>query len=186
MRRHVFGLAALAVCASATLAVAQQTPPGLPTPRVNHSFPAGLKAGTSVEVTVVGNDLDDPTGLFLKGEADMVLSYTTSPAYHAIAENKPNYGYAEFREGFYPQIEIAGILKSSPHQDLARQFLAWLATPEAQAIIPTTNWMYPVVALGDKLPAAFPAHPQKILSLPEDQITAEKSAWIDEALAALR
>lgn len=64
MRRHVFGLAALAVCASATLAVAQQTPPGLPTPRVNHSFPAGLKAGTSVEVTVVGNDLDDPTGLF--------------------------------------------------------------------------------------------------------------------------
>ena len=25
-------------------------------------------------------------GLFLEGEADMVLSYTTSPAYHLIAE----------------------------------------------------------------------------------------------------
>ena len=125
-------------------------------------------------------------GLFLKGEADMVLSYTTSPAYHAIAENKPNYGYADFTEGFYPQIEVAGILKSSPHQDLAKQFLAWLATPEAQAGIPTTNWMYPVVALGDKLPSAFPPLPQKILTLPEDDVTADKSAWIDEALAALR
>jgi ABC-type thiamine transport system, periplasmic component len=27
-------------------------------------------------------------GLFLKGESDLVLSYTTSPAYHIIAEKK--------------------------------------------------------------------------------------------------
>lgn len=143
-------------------------------------------AGLKPHLVTMARGWSDAYGLFLKGEADMVLSYTTSPAYHAIAESKPNYGYADFTEGFYPQIEVAGILKSSPHLDLAKQFLDWLATPEAQAGIPTTNWMYPVVALGDKLPAAFPPLPQKILTLPEDEITANKSAWIDEALAALR
>src|SRR4051794_19507873 len=30
-------------------------------------------------------------GLFLKGEADMVLSYSTSPAYHVAVEKKMNY-----------------------------------------------------------------------------------------------
>jgi thiamine transport system substrate-binding protein len=33
-------------------------------------------------------------GLFLKGESDLVLSYTTSPAYHIIAEKKDNYAAA--------------------------------------------------------------------------------------------
>jgi len=34
--------------------------------------------------------------MFLKGEADMVLSYTTSPAYHIIAEQKNQYVAANF------------------------------------------------------------------------------------------
>ncbi|MBY0512353.1 MAG: PPC domain-containing protein [Gemmataceae bacterium] len=63
MRRLAFGLAAVAVCGFATLGPAQQTPPGLPTPRVHNAFPAGAKSGTSVEVTVTGADLDEPTGL---------------------------------------------------------------------------------------------------------------------------
>jgi thiamine transport system substrate-binding protein len=46
--------------------------------------------------------------------------------------------------------------------------------------------MYPVTALGDKLPAAFPPAPAKVLSLDEAAITADKAAWIDEALAAIR
>ncbi|MBX9578898.1 MAG: hypothetical protein K2X87_01195 [Gemmataceae bacterium] len=62
MRRLVFGPAVLAGCALA--AVAQQPPPpGLPSPRVNHAFPAGAKAGTTADVTVAGFDLDEPTGL---------------------------------------------------------------------------------------------------------------------------
>ena len=34
----------------------------------------------------------------LEGEADMVLSYSTSPAYHLIAEGKDNYAAAPFSE----------------------------------------------------------------------------------------
>src|SRR5215510_4730889 len=44
-------------------------------------------------------------GLFTKGEAEMVLSYTTSPAYHEVAENTQRYQAAAFAEGHYLQIE---------------------------------------------------------------------------------
>ena len=139
--------------------------------------------GLKTHILTMARSWSDGYGLFLKGEADMALSYTTSPAYHAIAEKNPNYAYADFAEGFYPQIEIAGILKSSPHQQLARKFLAWLATAEAQSVIPETNWMYPLTG---PVPEGFPFAPAKVLALDEAAITANKSAWIDEALAAIR
>ena len=37
--------------------------------------------------------------LFLQGEAEMVLSYTTSPAYHRIAEGDDRFSWATFAEG---------------------------------------------------------------------------------------
>jgi thiamine transport system substrate-binding protein len=142
--------------------------------------------GLKPHITTMARSWSDAYGLFLKGEADMALSYTTSPAYHAVAEKDPNYAYADFNEGFYPQIEIAGVLKSSTHQELAKKFLAWLTTPDAQSVIPTTNWMYPVTSVGDALPAEFPPAPAKVLKLDEAEITASKSGWIDEALAEIR
>ena len=144
--------------------------------------------GLKPHIATMARSWDDAYGLFLKGDADMALSYTTSPAYHAIEENKPNYAYAAFSEGHYPQIEVAGILKSSKQQSLAKQFLTYLTSTEAQKIIPTTNWMYPVRDIGADLPAAFntQAKPAKILTLDEATITANKAKWIDGALAAIR
>lgn len=97
-------------------------------------------------------------GLFLKGEADFVLSYVTSPVYHLLHENDTRYAPAIFNEGHYPQIEIAGILASSKNQPLARAFLQFLLTPPIQTIIATKNVMYPVVAT--TLPEAFNALPK--------------------------
>ena len=125
-------------------------------------------------------------GLFLDGQADMVLSYTTSPAYHAVAENKDNYAYAPFSEGYVAQVEVAGILKSSDQPELAKAFLAYLTTPEAQKIIPTTNWMYPVIDIGADLPAAFGKPPEKVLPIDEAALAANGRAWVDAALAALQ
>lgn len=125
-------------------------------------------------------------GLFLDGQADMVLSYTTSPAYHAIAEKDDKYAYAQFSEGYVPQVEVAGLLKSSDQPDLGKAFLAYLVTPEAQKILPTTNWMYPVVDIGADLPAAFGTPPAKVLTIDEATIAANSRAWVDAALAALQ
>jgi thiamine transport system substrate-binding protein len=68
---------------------------------------------------------------------------------------------------------------------LARQFLNWLTTPEAQQIVATTNWMYPIT-LGTDLPEAFGTPPENLLHLDEADIAANKNAWIEEALAAIR
>jgi len=145
-------------------------------------------AGLKPHIATMARSWDDAYGLFLKGEADMALSYTTSPAYHAVAENKPNYAFAAFSEGHYPQIEVAALLKSSKQPDLARKFLAYLTSEAAQKVIPTTNWMYPVRDIGADLPAAFNTQPKptKILTLDEATITANKQKWIDEALKAIK
>ncbi len=124
--------------------------------------------------------------LFLKGEADMVLSYTTSPAYHIIAEKKTNYRYAHFKEGHYMQIEVAAILKSSKHKKLANKFMQFLLTKEFADIIPTTNWMYPVAKTSKPLPAPFLDRPKKSLLLDAKIVEKHKKEYIKEWLDAIK
>ena len=123
-------------------------------------------------------------GLFLKGEAPLVLSYTTSPAYHQMMENTDRYKAVNFAEGNYLQVEVAARLKTSDQPDLAQKFLAFLVSRPAQEKIPTTNWMYPVIDLGDALPEAFRKLPvpAKTLLMPQDKVAANRGAWIDEWL----
>lgn len=140
------------------------------------------------KILTVSKGWSDSYGLFLKGEADMVLSYTTSPAYHLIAEQDANYAYAPFAAGHYMQIEVAGILKSSPNKKLARQFMQFMLTDAFQDIIPTTNWTYPVVKTKQGLPDGFKtlAVPDISLLMDGRQIEAHRKQWIDEWLQAIR
>jgi len=145
-------------------------------------------AGLKPHILTVTREWSESYSLFLNGEADMALSYTTSPAYHIISESDNTIHAALFSEGHYPQIEVAGVLKSSDQQELAKQFLAYLTSPDAQAIVASTNWMFPVTALGDRLDPAFGALPQpeKTLTLPASEIEADSKAWIDEMLNAVQ
>ncbi|RNM23391.1 thiamine ABC transporter substrate binding subunit [Dickeya undicola] len=117
-------------------------------------------------------------GLFLKGEADLVLSYTTSPAYHLIAEKKDSYAAASFSEGHYLQVEVAAQLASSKNPQLATQFLQFMVSPTFQQIIPTTNWMYPVVKID--LPAGYNTLPQPSASLEftSQQVAEQRANWV--------
>ncbi len=142
--------------------------------------------GLKPHVLTVTRGWSEAYGLFLDGQADMVLSYTTSPAYHALAEQDDNYAYAPFSEGFVAQVEVAGLVAGSDQPELGRAFLAYLTSPEAQRIIPTTNWMYPVIDIGKDLPAAFGVPPAKVLVVDELAIAANSRAWVDAALAALQ
>ena len=147
---------------------------------------AEIWSGLKPHILTMSRGWSEGYGLFLNGEADMALSYTTSPAYHALSENDTRYAAATFSEGHVAQIEVSGILKSSPNQDLARQFLAYVASPEGQKAIPQTNWMFPVIDLGAELPEAFGTPPAKTLPVDEANVTANRNAWIEEALAAIR
>ena len=119
-------------------------------------------------------------GMFLKGEADLVLSYTTSPAYHRLAEQKQQYHAALFDEGHYRQVEVAARLKSAKQPELAERFLKFMLSEEFQSLIPTGNWMYPVTKVA--LPAGFNQNetPAKTLNFTEAEIAAGRKAWLQE------
>jgi thiamine transport system substrate-binding protein len=111
-------------------------------------------------------------GLFTKGEAPMVLSYTTSPAYHMVSENTDRYQAAAFSEGHYIQIEVAGLLKNAPDKALAQDFLKFMVTTGFQDTIPTNNWMMPVAATSEPLPDAFGklVNPSKTFLMSPDEV----------------
>lgn len=141
----------------------------------------------SKRIVTVSKGWSEAYGLFLKGEADMVLSYTTSPAYHIIAEQDSRYAAAAFTEGHYQQIEVAGLVRGSQQKQLAREFLEFMISAEFQQIIPTTNWMYPVVTGKSLLPAEFDQliDPAPALLLDERQVAAERKRWVDEWLEVM-
>jgi len=126
-------------------------------------------------------------GLFLEGEADMVLSYTTSPAYHLIAESDASKAAAAFDEGHYMQVEMAAKLAGSDQSELADQFMRFMLTDAFQSIIPTTNWMYPAKTPSTGLPAGFETliTPAKSLLLSPQQAGALRDAAISEWRNAL-
>jgi len=126
---------------------------------------------------------DTAYGLFTSGEAPMVLSYTTSPAYHVQYENTTRYRAIIFEEGNYLQIEGMGILKGAKHIELAKNFLDFILTEDFQKEIPLTNWMFPVIR-GIELPASFKyaPKPDKILSLDSKDIENNQRRWISEWL----
>jgi len=118
--------------------------------------------------------------MFLEGGADYVLSYNTSPAYHVVTESKTQYRAALFEEGHVAQVEVAAITRTSSNRVLAQQFLEFLISKDAQAIIPTTNWMLPVID-GVDLPPVFSEliMPKRIGFTP-DEVAVQRKEWLKE------
>mgnify|MGYP001764908457 CR=1 FL=1 len=142
--------------------------------------------GLADNIVTVTPGWSEAYGLFTEGEADMVLSYTTSPAYHLIAEKDDTKAAALFDEGHYMQIEVAGKLASTDQPELADKFLDFMLTDAFQSAIPQTNWMYPAVTPTTGLPAGFDAfRPAKSLLLPTDKAQSARDAALPEWLTAL-
>ncbi|WP_229623232.1 thiamine ABC transporter substrate binding subunit [Vibrio parahaemolyticus] len=123
--------------------------------------------------------------MFLNGESDLVLSYTTSPAYHLIAENDSKLATANFSEGHYMQVEVAAKVKGSKNSELADKFMDFILSDEFQSAMPTGNWMYPVTDV--ELPKGFEtlSVPSKSLSFSADEVAKMRKSWIREWQSAL-
>jgi thiamine transport system substrate-binding protein len=126
-------------------------------------------------------------GLFTKGEAPMVFSYTTSPAYHIIAEKTERYQAMKFSEGHYLQVEVAGLIANSPEKQLAQKFLAFMEGPGFQDAIPENNWMFPAGKTTAPLPSTFDTlvKPDKTFLFTPEEVASNRRAWIDEWLNAM-
>ena len=105
-------------------------------------------------VSVTKGWSDSYYNIFLAGEADLVLSYTTSPAAHIMFEKNNDYTAISFEEGNYLTVEFAGVLKSSKNKESAMEFMNFILSEDFQSIIPLTNIMYPVIKVNN-LPEAF-------------------------------
>lgn len=127
-------------------------------------------------------------GMFTAGEADMVLSYTTSPAYHIIAEDDRTKSAAIFEEGHYLMAEVVGQLRTSDQPALAQAFVDFILTPEFQRIIPTGNWSYPAKLDAAELPAGFAelGQPPRALFFSEEEAAALRDPALAEWQAGLR
>lgn len=148
---------------------------------------ATIWQGLAPRVLTVTAGWSEAYGLFLDGEADMVLSYTTSPAYHLIAEDDDTKAAAPFDEGHYLQVEVAGMVANSDQPELARQFMEFMLTDTFQSALPTTNWMYPAVLPQDGLPDGFEAlhRPETSLLFSADEAAAIRDVALDEWRNAL-
>ncbi|MGK5086078.1 thiamine ABC transporter substrate-binding protein [Bdellovibrionota bacterium FG-2] len=127
---------------------------------------------------------DGAYGLFLRKEAPLVWSYSTSEAYHQehgdSKGEQRRYRAFLFEEGQPIQVEGAAMIKrslwvgSSAANDalekLAKAFLEFLLTPQSQTRIAHANWMLPV-RQGVGLPGSY-----KGLPVPRRQFRIEKSA----------
>lgn len=120
-------------------------------------------------------------GLFTEGEAPMVLSYTTSPAYHVEFEESNRYQAVTFNEGNYMQLEGVGIIKGSKNRLNANVFIDYMLSKEAQSVIPLTNFMFPVNSSVD-LPQSFDyaLKPEKSLQLDYEVISENYDKWLKE------
>lgn len=148
---------------------------------------ANIWDGLADNIVTVTKGWSEAYGLFLEGEADMVLSYTTSPAYHLIAEDDASKAAAPFDEGHYMQVEVAAKLAASDQPELADQFLNFMVSDAFQQIIPTTNWMYPAVTPAGGLPQGFDTLivPEKSLLMPPDEAASVREKALAEWLSAL-
>lgn len=102
---------------------------------------------------------------FDAGEAPMMVSYATDPAYtyhnYNVIKNKafiPS-------EGGYIQIEGASIVKGAKNKKLAEKFIDYMLTEDFQKHIPLNQWMFPVIDI--ELPQAFQyaVTPEKLLTV---------------------
>jgi thiamine transport system substrate-binding protein len=148
---------------------------------------AEVWADLAPRIVTVTRGWSEAYGLFLEGEADMVLSYTTSPAYHLAVEGEDRYRAAIFAEGHMLQVEVAAMVANTDQPDLARAFLRFVTTDGFQSAIPEGNWMYPAATPEDGLPTVFDRLERPPISflMASDEVEANRRAWIDEWLSAM-
>ncbi len=125
---------------------------------------------------------DSGYGMMVAGEVPLVVSYTTSPAYHVEYDKTERYKALLFSEGHPVQVECVGIVAGTKRMKSAKAFVDFMISPEAQAILPTTQWMYPVDS-SVALPESYKAAP-KPAKLLEARIEIPQAS-IDACLEAL-
>jgi thiamine transport system substrate-binding protein len=117
------------------------------------------------------------------GDRPIVVSYASSPPAEVIFADEPlDEAPTGVVEGScYRQIEFAGILSGTAHEEEARQLIDFLLSPTFQEDIPMRMFVYPVIDV--ELPAEFVEHgvqPESPYLLDADRVAEMRDQWIEE------
>ena len=139
------------------------------------------------KILTVTKDWSTSYGMFTDGEADMVLSYTTSPAYHMFAEEDFTKKAAIFPEGHYFMVETVGKVAKTEEPELADAFMAYVMSGDFQSMIPTANWSLPAALPKDKWPEGWSQLnlPENVLFYSEAEATELQAQAIETWRSAL-
>lgn len=120
-------------------------------------------------------------GLFTQEEAPLVLSYSTSPAYHVMYEETTRFGALKFDEGNYEHIEGMGIVKGTENRDLAEKFIDFMLSDSSQKTLATANFMFPSVT-DTELPEAYDYtfKADKALLIDASDIEKNSADWVQQ------
>lgn len=139
------------------------------------------------KILTVTKDWSSSYGMFTDGEADMVLSYTTSPAYHMFAEEDDTKRAALFPEGHYFMVETVAKIAATDQPELADQFMTFVLSDAFQKVIPAANWSLPAALPKDNWPEGWERLPlpEKVLFYDETEAEALKAEAIEAWRSAL-
>ncbi len=122
-------------------------------------------------------------GLGSEGDRPLVVSYASSPPVEVLYADppvdEPPTGVID--GSCYRQVEAAGILAGTEHEEEAQQLIDFLLAEEVQADIPLSMFVFPA-RTGVELPdlfVDFAATPADVFELPPEDIDAHREEWID-------
>lgn len=119
-----------------------------------------------------------------EGPRPLVLSYSTSPAFTVTGGESTT---EALLDTCFRQVEYAGVVTGAQNEVGARAFIDFLLSPEVQAAIPESLYMYPAV---DSTPlpqewrqfAPLSEHP---IEVSQEEIGANRDQWIRDWTAAI-
>ncbi len=112
-----------------------------------------------------------------QGDRPIVLSYDSSPAFTIDGGTSTT---AALLDTCFRQVEYAGVLTGAANPDGAGAVVDWLLSPEVQAALPTSMYVFPVDG-ATELPAdwsKYAVQPDEPLSLDPADIAANRDDWL--------
>lgn len=113
------------------------------------------------------------------GDRPIVLSYDSSPAFTPTEDGSASTTEA-LLDTCFRQVEYAGVLEGAANPEGARALLEFLLSPEVQAALPESMYVFPV-ADGVELPAdwaRFAVQPDDPYTVDPADITAQREEWL--------
>lgn len=164
-----------------TLAVFGDGTPELPStmPHVAADYLEFWRALRPNILTVTGG-WSDGYGLYTQGEAPIVVSYETSPAFHRHFEETDRYAALVLEGGAYLQVEVAGIVRGARNRLNAERLMSYLVSQDFQELIALSQIMYPIHR-DVTLPPAFEAGPvvEAAITVDSDLIEERFAQWLE-------